>query len=844
MLYRESPKCFVLYSVWKTFLALLFMVNMVSAQDTVSHEKLVGDGKCFIRFTNLRDDDAKILVRVHVVPNNDKPFGWRGWTTYIGSEEGENLPADKWLAPGSQSPWLDIGRGMSRRGALSPETYLSPVLCGVFTTDQKPGLHLLAEVAAGKGQNIIRRIEIHKPELKQSDTRSYPWVLGYMVWNHAGPILPTLGLLIPTRLDLATRVFTLEEELKWKLDFIEDFPEIGRKPTRFVFKAQEEPQIYNALGYNGYPEDTVEGSLGDEISISIKMPVEQQNLRFREYLKSKVFDPLEFIPDEKLEEAKKLSPKEQWELVTITPSLPEKPKQYYESANYRYRIWYEELAFRTEEIEKKHPGKRVLVGSNYSPHMNVWPDVRQWIGPFRNGAMTMTWTEDWWWQLPEVSPQVYGFLLDAFRLAHSYHGAPIQYYVMPYPGNFPDHFQRMNSLALAHGVKILNHFQIKSETLSTWDYVSMPESPRTYQAIYDVIRDVGAVEHRLYPAMPQPAHIAIMLSRASDTWDTENIGGSGHLYYSKYNVNNDERKAIWMSLRHAQYPVDLITDEDVADGLLEPYKVLYIVGSEMLRAAAQPLKKWIENGGIVYATGGGGLLDEYRKPLDTLYDMYGIKGHDLVRHTRHIRPRHTMKKVDSLDILVVNSLVEGNTELKIPAYLYRETLQAAGNAEIVANFSNDRNAGLVINHYGKGRTIYCGVLAGMAYLKPAMTDSSQILPTDFPADIREFLATPVRWAKIVPPVQSSDPLVETQYFSGAEGDIVVLINWHNKPIENITIRFPNRKNPIQSIRSLRKAGYFKGHLHEQKQGSLELIDQERIPAIKLNLDISDYLLVD
>jgi hypothetical protein len=34
--------------------------------------------------------------------------------------------------------------------------------------------------------------------------------------------------------------------------------------------------------------------------------------------------------------------------------------------------------------------------------MNVWPDVRQWIDPFKAGAMTMSWTEDWWWQLPEV----------------------------------------------------------------------------------------------------------------------------------------------------------------------------------------------------------------------------------------------------------------------------------------------------------------------------------------------------------------------------------------------------------------------------------------------------------
>ena len=70
-----------------------------------------------------------------------------------------------------------------------------------------------------------------------------------------------------------------------------------------------------------------------------------------------------------------------------------------------------------------------------------------------------------------------------------------------------------------------------------------------------MIRDAGAVEgsgsirrhaerkRRSPSSSPAPA----------DTWDTEDLGGAGHLYGAQYNVNNDERKAIWMALRHAQY---------------------------------------------------------------------------------------------------------------------------------------------------------------------------------------------------------------------------------------------------------------------------------------------------
>jgi hypothetical protein len=844
MLQNIKPKIYI-FRLNLLFIVLFHLISFLFLNhNPISAQQLVGKDKIFIRFTNLQPDAAQILIRVHIVPNHNKPFGWSGWTLYVGKQEGNRKDLEnQWLSPGEQSPWVDLGRGMNLRGTRSPDTYLAPVLCGVETSDHQAGLHLLAEVAEGKSQRVMRRIEVHKPELKSTDARDYPWILGYGVWNGGRPFLPTLGLLIPSRPDITIRIYTLEEALKWQLDFIEEFPPIGRKPTQFVFTSRGQPTILNALGYNGYPADIVEGNFGDEIWISVKMSMDEQNRRFREYLNAKGFDPLEFITNDQLDKAKQLPVTERWKLVMISPSLPEKPKQYYESANYRYRLWYEELSARTQKFKKEHPNKQVLTGANFSPHMNVWPDVRQWIGPFRTGAMAMTWTEDWWWQLPEVSPQGYGFLLDAFRLAHSYHGAPMQFYVMPFTGNSPDNFRRMNALGFAHGGKILNHFHTEAQVLTTWDYVSVMDSPRTYQAIYDVIHDAGAVEHRLYPAMPQQAQIAIMLSRASDTWDTEDLGGGGHLYSAKFNVNNEERKAIWLALRHAQYPVDLITDEDIAAGRLSPYKALYVVGSEMVKAAVEPLKKWVKEGGTIYATAGGGLLDEYHRPLTTLYEMYGIEGHHLVRHKRHVRPRHTFNETSSLDTLVMEFPDQSLERIDLPVYLYRETLQPQNGSKAGGIFQKDNLSGAVINRYGKGKTFYCGALAGIAYLKPAVTSSAQILPTEYPVGIRHFLTAIARWANVTPPVQASEPLVETQYFHGPQGDIVVLINWQDKPIHNLTIQFPG-KQPLQSVRSLRKAGYFQGHLHEQDRGFVTIRAEQGRSEVQLDLGIYDFLILD
>jgi len=819
--------------------------------------QLVGKEKIFIRFANTRPDEAKMLVRLNIVPNHPDPFSWAGKTVYVGMDgQGEGTGQERYLAPGETSPWVDVGQYMNKQGTRSWDTYLSPLLCGIMTDPQRGGLYVLVEVAEGPGTQVIRRLDIKKPDCPAvGQERSYPWLLGYRCWNSNGPVLPTVGLLVPAQPDILPRIYTLEEAMQWQLDFIEEFPNIGRLPSQFGFRTHSytTSAIREALGYNGYPPDVAAVNLGDEISISLSTPVEQQNRRFRQDMKAKGLEPLKLMSEENAERAEGLPEEQRWELVTVTPALPDKPVQFYESAMFRYRLWYEELGEKTQEAIEANPGKRVLTGANFSPHMNVWPDVRQWVGPFQAGAMTMTWTEDWWWQLPELSPQVYGFLLDGLRLGGSYHGAVLQYYIMPFKGNSTDNFRRMHGLALAHGAKIINHFHTQPQVITTWDYVDICESPRTYQAMHDMIRDVGAVEHRLYPAMPEKAEIAIMLSWAGDTWDTEDLGGAGHLYYAKYNVNNDERKALWVALRHAHYPVDLITDEDIAQGRLDGYRVLYVVGSEMLRAAAEPLKTWVREGGIVYATGGGGLLDEYHRPLETLHEMYGIRGHKLVRRTRHIRPRSDLPSAKPLDTVTL-SRVAGLERLEIPALLYRETLAPAEGARVVGRYENGAVAA-VTNRFGHGRSFYLGALAGMAYITSAMLPSSQvlpreehssswqILPTDFPKEMRKLITAPARWVNLVPPLSTSDPLVELQYMSGENGAIVVLINWRQEPIEALTVEFIG-KPQVKSVRSLRATGYFKGHLHEQERGALAVKVVDGIPQVTTRLEVTDFLLVD
>ena len=58
------------------FLVAMALLMSMAFSAFAGEAQLVGPGKLFVRFTNIRPDEATIVVRVHVGPNIDKPFGW------------------------------------------------------------------------------------------------------------------------------------------------------------------------------------------------------------------------------------------------------------------------------------------------------------------------------------------------------------------------------------------------------------------------------------------------------------------------------------------------------------------------------------------------------------------------------------------------------------------------------------------------------------------------------------------------------------------------------------------------------------------------------------------------
>ncbi|MEA3401805.1 MAG: hypothetical protein U9R79_11245 [Armatimonadota bacterium] len=860
--------------------------SVLSAAD--DYERLAPD-VWSLRITN--PADRRLCVRAYFNPNRPP---WYGDTIYVGRGRAsdEQPERSQWLGPGESSPWVDIGPHMSKRPLFggSPN-YLSTVFLGAMSEPERPNLRLQVEVARGSEHRVVRTVLVSEPN---------PTLIGCRTWLGTPPKLPTLGLMIPVDPERSERVWTLEEAARQQLEWIDSFGPRPQQPRYIWFISHQsrvsfddpsdlermQAAIVRNLGYNNltYYASDADGidairrpgiqplpakmihktddyaararelreagtwryhrllNCGDEISLSLEASPEQQDAAFIDYLRSSGFKPMDFVRPEDEEAAEQVPREDRWQFVHLGgPLPPEKPRLLFEAAYFRYVLWGRELKRHTEQfLAHFPPGSQS--GSNFSPHLSVWPDVRKWINLFRDGALTMPWSEDWWWQVPEASPQAYGFLLDALRHAADYHGAPTCFYTIPdpIPGMTPAQrgadLLRMNYFALGHQVKVVDHFAIYHQAFGTCDYIDFELSRHEFRAIHRILTEVSRIDERLYRARMRPAEVAILLSVANDVWNTEDLltqdPPKTNLYWATTNLENHERKALHLALRHSHVPVDLITDEDVAAGMLDRYRVLYLVGPEIHDSAVPKLIEWVRSGGVLIAEGGAGLLNQYREPIPSMHELFGIADADLARPVRSLGPSRDLPDMQPLDRVRMTAPA-GWSHMQIPAYACRATFAPVEGTEIIGRFAEGAPAATMVRYGPRGKAICLGAYCGLAYLQPAMAArEGRELPEQFPADLRDFIVRPTEWAGAFyhRPIIADDPLIDATLQEGPLGPVITLVNFRNAPQQAVTL----------TLHGLPDANTVTSGRH----GDLQIRRDGGVPVVTVPVDRGDFLLVD
>lgn len=496
------------------------------------------------------------------------------------------------------------------------------------------------------------------------------------------------------------------------------------------------------------------------------------------------------------------------------------------------------------KLAEKLLNKDVLTGANYSPHGGVmyYGPIFQWIDIFKFRGMSAYWTEDYIFSVTEP-PQMIGWMLATARSAVKYHNLPIHFYVMPHaPGQTAENLRRGMVYAIGAGATQIDSFWVAppenyTENSVAWAY------PENFKAIAESIYDSGEIEQLAVGGKYRSSRIAIVLSKATDFNERalkvdpkddpfasqceKDFGQFQQTLYRK------DCHGIYLSLRNAQYGVDLITEDDINDGvqgkdILGNYDVIYFAGEWVEDHAAKKLDAWVKNGGVLYACAGLGRLNQFNQPELGLLKLLGLKSVTIQKNAVNVRPLLELPLLKPIDTITL----EGT---KIPAFAMKQVL-TPDDAKVIGTWSDGKPA-VTVREYGKGRAIAVGTLPGHGYIRSAAKVTPWArggrrmvysLMTGDPAKNKLIALGVNARPDLQKDVVASVPGVEGLLIDNAKGTLVTLINWNVEPVKGVTVqvRVPFKPASARTV---------------EGQKSIEVAYADGVATFTTDLTQADYI---
>jgi hypothetical protein len=461
---------------------------------------------------------------------------------------------------------------------------------------------------------------------------------------------------------------------------------------------------------------------------------------------------------------------------------------YWYSALFRIHKGIEDFATKTRAL-KAALGNEVEASANLGGmHPYFWMQQSSFIEAFKHKAMSLAWSEDYTYSQPETTRLVADFEASYLRKGTSYNDQRMMYYCMPHwPGNSPQRLLQNAVMLWGQNVKDLDFFNIGPDIWGTENYVAYRGGMPMWQAARTISGMAGLIEDDLMPARTASTPVAMLLSESSDIWEIEGKT-QGSIRPAENdkpatvgsNVSQEERKNLWYALRNAGYRVDFVTEEDVKDGLLKNYKVLYVCGQNLERKAADGIKTWVQDGGVLYATAGAARKNEFDEPLTTLDEVLGRGAQQSYdRYHGPLRARLELLFLKPLDKVTI----DGNS---FDALASKEKFALAPEAQVLATYA-DGSPALVKQSFGKGAGYYTGVLPGEAYaraglpLTPAGKGGDEgtpgtFEPLDFDTVARDAILRPLAENKVDPDVHIAHRGVVASRLASPRSTVLPIVN--------------------------------------------------------------------
>lgn len=295
---------------------------------------------------------------------------------------------------------------------------------------------------------------------------------------------------------------------------------------------------------------------------------------------------------------------------------------------------------------------------------------------------------------------------------------------------------------IGKGVKGIMTWCLQS-TPSLWMYdmwgmldVDNTARPRL-GALTDTFQEVHHLERILGPAkgIPFTKPVALYFSRMDLSLSQPTFG--------IYSDSFDSPYRIYGVLRGLGYQVRWITPKQINAGELKNVGAVVMVGAKYMPGeTATKLAKWVEDGGALIGDQWPGALNEYDRPQETLFKVFGIRPEEAAKPVDKAKAQQAFESAptpvaggidpDVLRAVTSDELLKRVEELWSQWDSTNAVAKAAGHwhlsgfdlkkikpttAEILGMGMGD-SAGIpamTINRYGKGNALYSSLMLGTLY---------------------------------------------------------------------------------------------------------------------------------
>jgi hypothetical protein len=284
-------------------------------------------------------------------------------------------------------------------------------------------------------------------------------------------------------------------------------------------------------------------------------------------------------------------------------------------------------------------------------------------------------------------------------------------------------------------------------------------------------RLLAKVEDRLYGAKwaGQP-EVAFVSPRSSEIW-----GKATDLDVTAF----ENAKWVYLALQHAHIPVDILSEQQLAEGKLDRYKAIYVPGTHLHHDASARLKTWVEAGGLLWTDALGLSRDEANQPTTAIAGLMKLGERRLeswgsVPGYRATTLEPLVEKMSPKQAAV--AIEASRTVARIGREVFGEP--GDGGPKVQFRFADGKPA-VLRQHFGHGEIVVVGWWAGLTY-SAKVRRSDFDMRTDFDSDDRLWIVGPIENRGCYAPVKPSAATVEAVMLDKDGQRSIVLMNWAYK----------------------------------------------------------------